>query len=124
MAKKQREQIEESSGNVFADIGVPRAGEALAKAKLAVAIADRIRGLRLTQKTAAQRMGIDQPKVSALMNGRLAGFSIERLFGFVVALGYEVTITVGAKRSAKPEVRVLDGELAPRKSTRRSAGAA
>ncbi len=66
------------SGNVFEDIGHPRPAEALAKAELARKIAESITKRRLTQAAAAELLDIDQPKVSALVRGRLAGFSLNR----------------------------------------------
>jgi predicted XRE-type DNA-binding protein len=67
------------SGNVFADMGLPQPEEELAKAQLATHIERAIARRRLTQAKAAARMGIDQPKVSALINGRLDDFSSDRL---------------------------------------------
>ena len=97
-----------SSGNVFADLGVPRPQEYLAKAQLAVEIARRVKELRLTQAQAAERLGVDQPKVSALIRGRLDGFSTDRLLRFLVDLGREVDIVVRRPKSKKPGgVRVL-----------------
>lgn len=86
--------VTESSGNVFADLGVAEAEEELAKAQLASHIRDTIKRRRLTQIRAAQLMGLDQPKVSALMNGRLTGFSSHRLMRFLAALGQDVEIVV------------------------------
>jgi predicted XRE-type DNA-binding protein len=68
-----------SSGNVFRDLGVPNLEEAFAKAELAAKIAALVESKGLTQVSAAKLLGIDQPKVSALLRGRLTGFSIERL---------------------------------------------
>jgi predicted XRE-type DNA-binding protein len=82
------------NGNVFADIGRPDADEALAKVQLAHEIAVLIQAAGLTQATAAKRLGIDQPKISALLRGRLAGFSIERLFRFLNELGQDVEISI------------------------------
>ena len=83
MAKRatvmNRIPVTPSGGNVFADLGVPEPEEELAKADLAIHLRDAIKRRRLTQTAAGQRMGLDQPKVSALMNGRLTGFSSERL---------------------------------------------
>lgn len=79
MAKKPPVPVRASSGNVFADIGVPEPEEELAKAQLASRIREIVRGSRLTQVAAAVVMGIDQPKVSALLSGRLSNFSSERL---------------------------------------------
>jgi predicted XRE-type DNA-binding protein len=84
----------ESSGNVFADLEFPNAEEMLAKADLALRIADILRSRRLTQVQAAEVLGVDQPKVSALIRGRISGFSIERLLRFLLLLGTDVSITV------------------------------
>jgi predicted XRE-type DNA-binding protein len=75
MAKKPLISVTASSGNVFADIGVPEPEEELAKAQLASRIREIVRGSRLTQVAAAAVMGIDQLKVSALLSGRLANSS-------------------------------------------------
>jgi predicted XRE-type DNA-binding protein len=71
-----------SSGNVFADLGLRNAEELLAKAELAQKITAIIERRRLTQAQAAEVLGVDQPKVSALKRGRLSSFSIERLMAF------------------------------------------
>jgi predicted XRE-type DNA-binding protein len=84
----------ESSGNVFADLGLPNPEEMLAKAELAIKIAEILRQRRLTQVQAAEVLGVDQPKVSALIRGRLSGFSIERLLRFLLLLGTDVSITI------------------------------
>jgi predicted XRE-type DNA-binding protein len=91
---RERIQIEESSGNVFADLGFPDAEERLVKATLAIEIGRIIKQRRLTQQAAARFMGIDQPKVSHLLHGHLAGYSTERLIGFLTALGRDVEIVV------------------------------
>ncbi len=82
------------SGNVFADLGVEAPEEALAKAELAVKISEIIDAKGLTQAVAAKLLGIDQPKVSALLRGKLTGFSTERLIKFLNALGHDVEIVV------------------------------
>jgi predicted XRE-type DNA-binding protein len=86
--------IEESSGNVFADLGLKDPEELLTKAELAHRIGAIIRERKLTQERAAKLLGIDQPKVSALMRGKLDGFSTDRLFRFLNALGSDVEIVV------------------------------
>ncbi|MFH1831723.1 MAG: helix-turn-helix transcriptional regulator, partial [bacterium] len=82
-----KKKFEQSSGNVFADLGLPNPEEALAKAELARQINFVIKKQKLTQKEAALLLGIDQPKISALISGRLSGFSLERLFRFLNELG-------------------------------------
>jgi predicted XRE-type DNA-binding protein len=86
--------VVESSGNVFADIGLPNPEERLAKADLAIRISSAIRARRLTQACAARILKIDQPKVSRLMRGRLSGFSTERLMHFLTLLGRDIEIVV------------------------------
>ncbi len=86
--------IRRSSGNVFADLGVRDPEEALVKARLAHVISEAIKTHGMTQAEAAELLGIDQPKVSYLVHGQLAGFSIDRLFRFVTRLGRDVEITV------------------------------
>lgn len=95
------------SGNVFADLGHPRPAEALAKAELARKIAEQIAKRRLTQAAAADLLKIDQPKVSALVRGRLAGFSLDRLVRFLVLLGSDVEIVVRPRTRATGQGRVL-----------------
>ena len=88
------------SGNVFEDLGHPRPAEALAKAELARKIAVLIAKRGLTQASAAELLKIDQPKVSALVRGRLAGFSLDRLVRFLVLLGSDVEIVVKPRTRA------------------------
>ena len=108
MVKKRRAAIAvtASSGNVFADMGLPEPEEELTKAQLASHIRQVIGRRRLTQIKAATLMGIDQPKVSALLNGRLANFSSERLMRLLTALGQDVEITIRAKPRSRPRGRI------------------
>jgi len=79
---------------VFADIGLPQPDLALAKAKLVQQISDLIAARKLTQAKAAALLGLDQPKVSALLRGRVEGYAIDRLFKFLNLLGQRVEISV------------------------------
>src|ERR1700740_2469133 len=96
MVKKRKAPImvTPSSGIIFADLGFTEPEEELTKAQLASHIRQVIKRRRLTQVAAATLMGIDQPKVSALLNGRLANFSSERLMRLLTALGQDVEIMV------------------------------
>jgi predicted XRE-type DNA-binding protein len=89
-----------SSGNVFEDLRVDEPAEALAKSELAALIARALRARGLTQTAAAKLLGIDQPKVSELMRGRLTRFSTERLITFLTRLGRDVEIVVREAVSA------------------------
>jgi predicted XRE-type DNA-binding protein len=90
-------KIQSSSGNVFTDIGLENSEELLVKAELVRQISESIASRQLTQTEAAMLLGIDQPKVSALLRGKLSGFSIDRLFRFLNALGSNVEIRVTSK---------------------------
>ncbi len=96
------------SGNVFADLELPEPEEALTKATLAMRIGQLIAHRRLSQTEAARVMGIDQPKVSALVRGRLTMFSTERLLCFLNALDQDVEIVVRPKQNvaSKAIIRV------------------
>jgi predicted XRE-type DNA-binding protein len=95
------------SRNVFADLGHPRPAEALAKAELARKIGAIIERRGLTQAVAAEILEVDQPKVSALKRGRLAGFSLDRLVRFLVLLGSDVKIVVKPRASGSGQARVI-----------------
>jgi predicted XRE-type DNA-binding protein len=84
--------VHDSSGNVFADLGVEDAEEHMAKSELAAEILRIVQRRRLTQAEAAKLLGIRQPKVSELLRGRLDGFSTDRLLRFITRLGYHVQI--------------------------------
>jgi len=91
---RKKIQVEEGSGNVFADIGLANPEERLAKADLAIRIGEAISARRLTQIQAARTLNIDQPKISRLLRGQLSGFSTERLMYFLTLLGRDIEITV------------------------------
>jgi predicted XRE-type DNA-binding protein len=94
--KKRLGDIEytESSGNVFADLGIPNPEEAMAKAKIAMKIHDTIKKKRLTQAKAAKLLKISQPKISLLLRGYLTDSSLERLLRFLNDLGQNVYISI------------------------------
>lgn len=87
-------RVEQGSGNVFADLGLPNPAPALAKAKLVRQLRDLISERKLTQAETAVLLGLDQPKVSALLRGRIEGYSLDRLFRLLIALGQRVQISV------------------------------
>lgn len=102
--------VTEGTDNVFADLGFAEPEEELTKAELASHIRQAIRQRRLTQTAAAKLMGLDQPKVSALLNGRLANFSSARLMRLLTALGRDVDIVVRARTgpTGSGRIRVMD----------------
>jgi predicted XRE-type DNA-binding protein len=102
MAKGATDQVVQSSGNVFADLGLSDAAELDNKAQLCAALNRIVKRQRLTQVEVAAALGINQPKVSALLHYKLEGFSVERLMRFLVALGQDVEIRVKAEPSSRP----------------------
>jgi predicted XRE-type DNA-binding protein len=87
-------RVQRGSGNVFRDLGFPNPEQELLKADLSVLIGRRIRARALNQTQAGVALGIAQSKVSDLLSGKLRGFSVERLLGFLLRLGNDVEISV------------------------------
>jgi predicted XRE-type DNA-binding protein len=99
---KQNIEYEPGSGNIFMDLGIENSDEYLKKAKVASTIYNIIRKRNLNQTEAGKILGISQPKVSALKNGRLDGFSMDRLLGFLTKLDQDVEIIVRPKIKEHP----------------------
>lgn len=113
---KKKLDYEISSGNVFADIGLPDAEEMLVKTDLAIEINKLIKAKKLNQTQAAKLLDIDQPKISALSRGRLSGFSIERLFRFLNILDSDITIQITPKKRSKKKANIsVSLPIAPKK---------
>lgn len=96
---KKTAKVGKSSGNIFADLGLRNPDDRLVKAQMAEQICRAIAARGLTQTKAAVLMGLDQPKISALLHGKLKGFAAERLFRCLNDLGQEVEITIRPARS-------------------------
>ena len=99
-------QVTKSSGNVFEDIGAPNPDVALVKAELAWRINAIIAERGLKQAKAGATLGIDQAKVSALRNGKLAGFSTDRLLRMLNRLGQDVEIAIHPKPRTRKHARL------------------
>lgn len=103
------DEITRGTGNVFADLGLTDAAERQTKTRLALAINDRLKARKLKQTQAATLLGVPQPKISALQNYRLDGFSVEKLMSFLTALDQDVEIVIRpSRRPGDGEVRVLE----------------
>ena len=107
--KVKVENVERSSGNVFADLGFRDAEERMWKAQLAGKVSRLIQEKGWTQAQAADRVGLDQPKISQLMRGVLTGFSADRLFVILNRLGYSVEVRISTKEQSpeKTHTRVM-----------------
>src|SRR5947207_11523948 len=100
------EPITHGTGNVFADLGFPDAAERHAKLRLAYALNQVLQARRLSQANAAKVLGVSQPKVSALRNYKLAGFSVERLMNLLTALDQDVEIVIRRKPRSRKAGRI------------------
>ena len=104
--KGRTSAIVRGSGNVFADLDFPDAEERQTKLRLAYALNTVIDAQRLTQDEAAKRLGLNQPKVSALRNYKLEGFSVERLMTLLNALDRDIEIVIRKKPKSRPAARI------------------
>ncbi len=104
---KKPARVKKSSGNVFADLGLPHPEQELLKAQLTLQIYRLIKDRALSQAEAGKILGIKQPHVSALMRNRSGTFSVERLMDFLTALGQDVEITVRPTRKEQGEMSVV-----------------
>lgn len=105
-SEKLRTAITPSSGNVFADLGFADAEERQTKVRLALAINQIVEQRHLSQAEAARQLGINQPKISALANYRMEGFSVERLMSFLNALGRDVEIVIRNRPRSQRSARI------------------
>lgn len=95
--------IEESSGNVYADLDMPHSDDLLIKAQLADKIAEIIKARKWTQQQAAEVLGIPQPKLSKMLRGQFRGISETKMLNFLLRLGRDVQIVVSPKRLSARE---------------------
>jgi predicted XRE-type DNA-binding protein len=101
------EEIVVGGANVFADLGYADAEERQTKLRLAYALNQIIEQRGLTQAAAAQILGVNQPKISALLNYRMAGFSVERLMTLLTALDRDVEILIRKKSPRRTSGRII-----------------
>ena len=104
---KDHDAVAVSSGNVFADLGLRDADEKQTRVRLAVAVNQIIAAKSLSQTKAARLLNINQPKISALANYRLEGFSVERLIHFLNALDRDVEIVIRKKPRSRKAAKIV-----------------
>ena len=95
----RKTEFEASSGNVFADLGLPDAEQLKIKSGLVIEIVRAVRRLKLTQEEAGRRMGVSQAKVSGMMRGDFSNLSEQKLMECLNRLGYDIEIKLS--RAAK-----------------------
>jgi predicted XRE-type DNA-binding protein len=105
---ERRNTVTRGSRNVFADLGFPEAAERQATLRLAYALNQVLEGRKLSQADAAKAFGVTQPKVSALRNYKLAGFSVERLMSLLTALDQDVEIVIRRKPRSRKTGRITE----------------
>jgi predicted XRE-type DNA-binding protein len=109
MAKRVVEgvDVERSSGNVFADLGLPDADKLKIKSGLVIEITRAMRRLGLTQQQAAARMGITQPKVSDMLRGDFSNLSERKLMDCLNRLGYDIEISVKPAKASEGQLTLI-----------------
>src|SRR4029077_7162236 len=95
-------EFEESSGNVFADLGLEDADELFTRSRLGFHVYKILTDRKLNQGDVAARLGIKQPEVSPLMNGHFSRFTTDKLLDFLRRLDRKVTIQVSAHKPGEP----------------------
>lgn len=114
MAQKRSGKVRAryTTGSVFHALGLPDADDLVVKSELVACIERIIRKRGLTQVQAAALLGMDQPKVSAMLRGKLDRFSIERLIRALRDLGRDVRLTVGPAASRRSRGRLVVSDAA------------
>jgi len=102
MTDTKQVEFEESSGNVFADLGMSDAEELFTRAQIGFHVATLIKNRNLKQKEAANLLNIAQPDVSHLMNGHFSRFTTDKLLDFLRRLDHKVTIEISPHRAGEP----------------------
>jgi len=110
---KHDDEVTLGSDNIFADLGLPDAEEMIKKAPLALAITHAIQDQGLTEREAAERMGLEEPDVSDIVRGRLRGFSLGRLVDCLNALDRDVEMIIRAKDPRMPRAQFTIREAPP-----------
>ncbi len=103
MSTEDRQEIEfeESSGNVFADLGLKDSDELFARSQIGVFVFNILKAKRLKQREIATLLGIAQPEVSHLMNGHFSRFTTDKLLDFLKRLDQKVIIQVSPHRKGE-----------------------
>lgn len=99
-------EIDVSSGNVYADIGLENAEEMQIKAQLATAISNIIKSRQLTQAQAAKLLGMTQPKLSNMLRGQFRGISEVKMIDCLTRLGRDIQIVVGKQGRTPGSLKV------------------
>ena len=106
MSQRKIKSVASASRSVFDGLGIAMTPTDMLKADLAAAISRAIQARGLTQEATAAVLGIDQPKVSKLLRGRMKDFSVERLMGYLLVLGHDIDIAIRKGKEAMGRVQV------------------
>jgi predicted XRE-type DNA-binding protein len=95
-------EFEESSGNIFADLGLEDADELFARAQIGICVFKILKERNLKQREVAALLGIAQSDVSHLMNGHFSRFTTDKLLTFLKRLDRKVTIQIAPHQVGEP----------------------
>ena len=101
-AERDTVEVEQGSGNVFADLGLPDADELYTRARIGFGVYEILKSRKLKQREIADLLGIPQPEVSHLMNGHFSRFTTDKLLDFLKRLDQKVTIRIGPHEPGEP----------------------
>ncbi len=106
-----RKIISEEPKSVFHDLGLENADDLLLRAELMRKISEIIERQKLTQSAAARLIDMDQPRISALLHGKITKFSTDRLIKALNDLGHDIEVRIKPRNSGKGTTKVMAGKL-------------
>ncbi len=109
MKKKMKIEYEESSGNVFADLGLENPEELQVRALIGYHLIQLLKEKKLKQRGISALLGIKQAEVSHLLNGHFSRFTTDKLLDFLKRMDQKVTIQISPHKQGEPFHQVAFG---------------
>ena len=100
--EKMKIEFEESSGNVFADLGLEDADELQTRAMIGYHVLQIAKKKRMKQRELADLLHVKQAEVSHLLNGHFSRFTTDKLLDFLKRLNLKVTIQISPHKQGEP----------------------
>jgi len=102
-------EFEESSGNIFADLGLESADELHARGMIGCHVVTLLKEKNMKQRELAEVLGVKQTEVSHLLNGHFSRFTTDKLMEFIKRLEHKITIQISPHRQGEPYHQVAFG---------------
>ncbi|MBU0995173.1 MAG: helix-turn-helix domain-containing protein [Proteobacteria bacterium] len=100
-------EFEESSGNVFADLGIENATELQARAMVGLYVIKLLKEKNMKQRELSELLGVKQAEISHLLNGHFSRFTIDKLIDFLNSMNQKVTIQISPHKRGEPYHNVI-----------------